>query len=120
MTVTHRVHIQCAAAEAAAGVPGVAALQPALADRLALAAARVHQAVTSETAPCREAAGIRCERAPDGGWQVEVRCIVHADRRVVDVAGQVRAEVHNAVAGYLAQHCTTDHVTVQVTVTRTM
>ncbi|MFD8789804.1 Asp23/Gls24 family envelope stress response protein [Streptomyces vinaceus] len=117
MTVTHRVHIQRAAAEAATRVTGVAGLQPALADRLARAAARPHQA---GAAPHREGAGIRCEHTADGGWHVEVRCILRTDRRVVEVAKQVCIEVRHAVANYLAQHCAADHVTVQVTVTRTV
>ncbi|MFE5520942.1 hypothetical protein ACFQ9Q_24925 [Streptomyces virginiae] len=120
MTVSHRAGIQHVAAEAASGVPGVAALQPALADRLALAASRAHQALTAEAALHRDAAGIRCDHDPDDGWRVEVRCILHADRRVVDVARQVRDDVRNAVSGYLAQQGTADHVTVLVTVTRTL
>ncbi|WUF67205.1 Asp23/Gls24 family envelope stress response protein [Streptomyces nojiriensis] len=120
MTVSHRVDIQRVAAEAASGVPGVAALQPALADRLALAASRAHQALTAGTSPQREAAGVRCEHTPDDGWHVEVRCIPHADQRVVDVARQVRDDVRNAVSAYLSQQCTSDRVTVVVTVTRTL
>lgn len=120
MTVSLRVDVQRVAAEAASGVPGVAALQPALADRLALAASRAHQALTAGTAPHREAAGIRCEHTPGDGWRVEVRCILHACQRVVDVARQVRNDVRTAVSVYLIQQGTADHVTVVVTVTRTL
>ncbi|GGR81982.1 hypothetical protein Snoj_39480 [Streptomyces nojiriensis] len=120
MTVSHRVDIQRVAAEAASGVPGVAALQPALADRLALAASRAHQALTAGAAPHPEAAGIRCEHTPSDRWFVEVRCILHADQRVVDVARQVRDDVRNAVLAYLSQQCPSDRVTVVVTVTRTL
>ncbi|WP_328923433.1 hypothetical protein OG429_01445 [Streptomyces sp. NBC_00190] len=120
MTASQREDIQRAAARAALHAPGVAALQPALADRLALAASPVHRAVAADTTPHREAAGIRCECTPDGAWHVEVRCIVHADRRVVDVARQVRDDVRTAVTAYLAQHGTAAPVTVLVTVTRTV
>lgn len=51
---------------------------------------------------------------------MEVRCIPHADQRVVDVARQVRDDVRNAVSAYLSQQCTSDRVTVVVTVTRTL
>ncbi|MFE5675347.1 hypothetical protein ACFQ7B_20360 [Streptomyces erythrochromogenes] len=120
MTISHRIAIQHAAAEAASGVPGVAALQPALGDRLALAASRACQAVSPEVAPPRETVGIRCEHTRDDEWRVEVRCILCADQRVVDVARRVRDEVHTAVSGYLAQQGTAEHLTVQVTVTRTL
>ncbi|MGW0749165.1 hypothetical protein [Streptomyces sp. NPDC002587] len=120
MTAPAREDIERAAARAALRAPGVAALQPALADRLARAASRMHLAVASDTRPHREAAGIRCELAPDGAWHVEVRCIVHADRRVVDVARQVREDVRTAVTASLAEHGTSVPVTVLVTVTRTV
>ncbi|MGW6843531.1 Asp23/Gls24 family envelope stress response protein [Streptomyces sp. NPDC054958] len=112
MTDPHRENIHRTAARTALGAPGVAALQPSLADRLALAAFPTHQA--------DEAAGIRCEPTPDGGWNVEVRCVLHADRRVVDVARQVREDVRTAVTAYLTQHGTAVPVTVVVTVTRTV
>ncbi|WP_030962433.1 hypothetical protein [Streptomyces sp. NRRL S-378] len=120
MTAFHREDIQQAAAAAALAAPGVAGLQPALADRLALAASRVHHAMTAGAASHHEVAGIRCRHTPEGGWAVEVRCILHADRRVVDVARQVREDVRNAVTACLTQRGAIRPVTVQVTVTRTV
>ncbi|MFE2328764.1 hypothetical protein ACFXD5_33500 [Streptomyces sp. NPDC059385] len=120
MTASHREDIQQAAAAAALAAPGIAALQPALADRLALAASRVYHAMTVCTASHHEVAGIRCQQTPGGGWHVEVRCIVHADRRVVDVARRVREDVRSAVTARLAQRDPTEPVTVLVTVTRTV
>ncbi|MFJ3205708.1 hypothetical protein [Streptomyces sp. NPDC086989] len=118
-TTSHRENIHRAAARAALDAPGVAALQPTLADRLAQAAFHVHQSKAAGTTPHREAAGIRCELTPDAGWNVQVRCVLHADRRVVDVARQVREDVRTAVTAYLARHGTAAPVTVMVTVTRT-
>ncbi|GLX34211.1 hypothetical protein Sros01_02840 [Streptomyces roseochromogenus] len=117
MTTPHPEDIQQAAAAAALAAPGVAALQPALADRLALAASR---AMTARTTSHHEAAGIRCEHTSDGGWHVEVRCILHADRRVVDIARQVREDVRTAVTACLTQNGAPKPVTVLVTVTRTV
>ncbi|MEU9143295.1 hypothetical protein [Streptomyces sp. NPDC048349] len=120
MTAIHREDVQRAAAAAALDAPGVAALQPALSEQLALAASRAHHAVTAGTAPHREAAGIRCGPTEEGGWHVEVRCILHADRRAVDVARQVREDVRSAVTACLARNGATGPVTVLVTVTRTV
>ncbi|MGW7436910.1 hypothetical protein [Streptomyces sp. NPDC054849] len=138
-----RKDIHRAAARAALGVPGVAALQPSLADRLALAAARVQEAVTATgtgttsqtttgttsqtatgtgTASHSEQAGIRTQITPEGSWHVEVRCVLKADRRVVATARQVREQVRTAVTACLVQHGATAPVTVRVmvTVTRTV
>ncbi|MFJ3842007.1 hypothetical protein ACIPY6_41830 [Streptomyces sp. NPDC090054] len=120
MTASPWEGIHRAAAEAALGVPGVDALQPALSGRLALAASRARHAMTPSTTPPREVAGIRCERTPDGGCHVEVRCILHTDRRIVDIARQVRNEVKDAVTARLAQHRTIIPVLVTVTITRTL
>lgn len=46
--------------------------------------------------------------------------MLHADRRVVDVARQVREDVRTAVTAYLAWHGPAVPVTVMVTVTRTV
>lgn len=108
------------AAKAALGVPGVCALRPALCDRLALAASRARHAVTTSATPPRDVASIRCERTSDGGCHVEVRCILHTDRRIVDTARQVRNYVKKAVTAHAAQHRTIGPVTVLVTVTRTV
>ncbi|MDX3537265.1 hypothetical protein PV721_23390 [Streptomyces sp. MB09-01] len=120
ITASDREEIQQAAAAAALAAPGVAALQPALADRLALAASRVYHAMTAGTASHHEAAGIRCEHTPEGGWHVEVRCVLHADRRVVDTARQVREDVWTAVTTCLTRQGATRPVRVLVTVTRTV
>ncbi|MET9465670.1 hypothetical protein ABZY44_12840 [Streptomyces sp. NPDC006544] len=117
MSAAPRESIQEAAAAAALGASGVAELQPALADRLALAASR---ATTPGTTPHRAAGAIRCEHTPQGGWHVEVRCVLHADRRLVDVARQVREDVRTAVTACLTRRGATVPVTVLVTVTRTV
>ncbi|MEU2391422.1 Asp23/Gls24 family envelope stress response protein [Streptomyces sp. NPDC007369] len=111
MTAARRQDVHRAAARAALDVPGVAALQPGLADRLAHAAAasRAHHV-----------SGIRCNRTPEGGWHVEVRCILHADTRVVDVARHVREHVRTAVTACLGTHGAIRPVDVLVTVTRTV
>ncbi|MFJ8567616.1 hypothetical protein [Streptomyces sp. NPDC093514] len=119
MNVPHSGNIHRAAARAALEVPGVVALQPALADRLALAASRVFEAVATGAGGHHEAAGVRCEPTPVGAWHVEVRCILDKDHRVVDVARRVRESVRTAVTAYLAQHGRPAPVTVVVTVTRT-
>ncbi|MEU9802983.1 hypothetical protein [Streptomyces sp. NPDC051000] len=119
MTASTWEGVHRAAAEAALGVPGLEALQPTLADRLALAASHARHAMTSSTTPPCEGAGIRCERTPDGGCHVEVRCILRTDRRVVDIARQVRDEVRDAVTAHLAQHRKVVPVLVTVTVTVT-
>ncbi|WP_266976491.1 hypothetical protein [Streptomyces sp. NBC_00233] len=50
---------------------------------------------------------------------MEVRCILHADRRVVVVARQVREDVRTALNASLAGRCdATKPVTVLVSVTR--
>lgn len=68
----------------------------------------------------REAGRIRCEHMPRGGWQVEVRCILQADNRIVDIARQAREEVRAAVTASLSQHGAVGPITVLVTVTRTI
>ncbi|WP_405442497.1 hypothetical protein OG373_34555 [Streptomyces avidinii] len=120
MNVSPCENIHRAAARAALDVPGVVALQPALADRLALAASRVYEAVAAGATGHHEAAGVRCELTPVGAWHVEVRCILDQDHRVVDVARRVRESVRTAVTSYLAQHGRAAPVTVVVTVTRTV
>ncbi|MEU9182359.1 hypothetical protein AB0C90_37235 [Streptomyces sp. NPDC048550] len=120
MTGSNRENVHRAAALAALDVPGVVALQPALADRLALAASRVYEAVATGTTEHHEAAGVRCELTQVGAWHLEVRCILDAEHRVVDVARRVREDVRTTVTAYLAQHGTAAPVTVMVTVTRTV
>ncbi|MFB7175745.1 hypothetical protein ACFCYM_33740 [Streptomyces sp. NPDC056254] len=122
MTITEREALQQTAARAALAVPGVVALQPALAERLALAASRVFEAVGSGGATVPVGAGVRCEIEPDGTWQLEVRCILAEDHRVVDVACRVRSDVRAAIDAYLAQHCAAPPplVRVLVSITRTI
>ncbi|MFD5878410.1 hypothetical protein NRK68_01075 [Streptomyces yangpuensis] len=122
MTTAEREGVQRTAARAALGVRDVVALQPALAERLALAACRVFEAVGSGAARAPVGAGVRCEIAPDGVWHLEVRCILDEDHRVVDVARRVRADVKAAVSTYLAQHDAARPLTVRVvvSVTRTI
>ncbi len=76
--------------------------------------------MTAGTTSHHEAAGIRCEHTPESGWHVEVRCILHADRRVVDTARQVREDVRTAVTARLTRSGATRPVNVLVTVTRTV
>lgn len=105
------------AAEAARAVPGVSGLQPRLAHRLAAAATPSRTDTTPHRAS-REA-GICADRAPDGsGWHVEVRCILAADQRALDIAQSVHDRVEAAVISYLAAHGVVERVTVEVTVTR--
>ncbi|WP_374772612.1 Asp23/Gls24 family envelope stress response protein [Streptomyces sp. NBC_01310] len=120
MNVSHCENIHRAAARAALDVPGVVALQPALADRLAVAASRVYEAVAAGTTGRQQAAGVHCELTPVGAWHLEVRCILDKDHRVLDVARRVRESVRTAVTSYLAQHGGAAPVTVVVTVTRTV
>ncbi|MFJ3960691.1 hypothetical protein [Streptomyces sp. NPDC090036] len=120
MNVSHCENIHRAAARAALDVPGVVALQPALADRLAVAASRVYEAVAAGAIGRQQAAGVHCELTLVGAWHLEVRCILDKDHRVVDVARQVRESVRTAVTSYLARHGGAAPVTVVVTVTRTV
>ncbi|WP_046776837.1 hypothetical protein [Streptomyces yangpuensis] len=122
MTTAEREAVHRTAARAALGVPGVVALQPALAERLALAASRVVEAVGAGAAIAPVGAGVRCEIAPDGVWHLEVRCILDEDHRVVDVARRVRSDVGAAVDTCLVQHDAAPPLTVRVvvSVTRTI
>ncbi|WP_369776545.1 hypothetical protein [Streptomyces sp. R33] len=120
MTGSDRENMHRVAARAALDVPGMVALQPALADRLALAASRVYQGVAAGTTRHHEAAGVRCELTPAGAWHLEVRCILDGNHRAVDVARRVRERVRTTGTSYLAQHGRAAPVTVVVTVTRTV
>ncbi|MEV1069750.1 hypothetical protein [Streptomyces sp. NPDC050263] len=116
MTLTGEMDLCQATARAALAVPGVAALQPGLGQRLAGAASRARQAAGFPALPAR--AGIRAEHAPGApGWRVEVRCVLHEDRRVVDTARQVREQVRAVAAAHLTARGTPEPVTVLVTVT---
>ncbi|MEU9039720.1 hypothetical protein AB0D45_33120 [Streptomyces sp. NPDC048352] len=117
MSAAHREEVHRIAARAALDVPGVAALQPSLAERLALSAPRPAAAAAAARAP---AGGIRAAHTPEGGWHVEVRCVLRADRRAVDIARQVRERVGSAVTAWLAQHDAAAPLTVLVTVTGTV
>ncbi|MFC9816938.1 hypothetical protein ACFVJM_33290 [Streptomyces virginiae] len=122
MTTAEREAVHRTAARAALGVPGVVALQPALAERLALAASHVFEAVAAGASRAPEGAGVRCEIASNGVWHLEVRCILDEDHRVVDVARRVRSDVRVAVNAYLDQHDAAGPLTVRVrvSVTRTI
>ncbi|OEJ23369.1 hypothetical protein AR457_01325 [Streptomyces agglomeratus] len=118
MTSSSNRDIQRTAARAALDVPGVAALHPGVADRLAAVASRAQQAMGAD--PVSGEAGIRAEHSPQSGWHVEVRCAVHEGHRVLDVAQQVREHVQAALTAHLAQHGSAAPVTVLVTVTSTV
>ncbi|MFE3165766.1 hypothetical protein [Streptomyces sp. NPDC059224] len=112
MTATGPTALLGVAAEAALAVPGVAALQPRLAWRLAAAAAPTR----ADTTPPE--AGIRADRAPDGsGWHIEVRCVLAEGRRALDIARNVHDRVTAALITHLAAHRLAEPVTVAVTVT---
>lgn len=112
MTATGTTALLGVAAEAALAVPGVAALQPRLARRLAAAAAPTR----ADTTPPE--AGIRADRAPDGaGWHIEVRCVLTEGRRALDIARNVHDRVTAALVTHLATHGAAEPVTVAVTVT---
>ncbi|MFE9448634.1 hypothetical protein [Streptomyces sp. NPDC006739] len=116
MTATGTTALLGVAAEAALAVPGVAALQPRLAHRLAAAAAPAR----ANTAPHRTPpeAGVRADRAPDGpGWHIEVRCVLTGGPRALDIARNVHDRVAAAVIAHLATHGVAEPVTVSVTVT---
>lgn len=110
--------LQETAAQAALSVSGVAALQPTLTDRLEAAASYAHQSVRS-SASYNATPGIRTCYSPGDGWQIEVRCTLHAGVRVLDTAQHVRAHVLAAVTSLLAQDSMPEPVTVTVTVVRT-
>ncbi|MFJ3230824.1 hypothetical protein [Streptomyces sp. NPDC086787] len=104
------------AAEAALAVPGVAALQPRLAQLLAAVATSSR----TDTAPhgTSPEAGVRADRPPDGsGWRIEVRCVL-AEGRALDIARDVHDQVGAAVISHLAALDALERVTVAVTVTR--
>ncbi|MEV7684622.1 hypothetical protein ACFW1F_00360 [Streptomyces bungoensis] len=112
MTATGATAVLGVAAEAALAVPGVAALQPGLARRLAAAAAPTR----ADTTPPE--AGIRADRAPDGsGWHIEVRCVLTEGRRALDIARNVHDRVTAALVTHLATRAAAEPVTVVVTVT---
>jgi len=117
MTAVDALGVREVAARAALAVPGVAELQPSLGQSLADAAVRVRQALGSmaRTSP----AGIRADRTPgNGGWRIEFRCVLHDERRTVDVARDVHDHVKAAVSSHLARRGTPGPVTVAVTVAR--
>ncbi|MET9618787.1 hypothetical protein [Kitasatospora indigofera] len=110
MTTVQAREIRRACAETALAHPGVAALQPTLADRLTAAA-------TPPRSAAAPPAAVRVERPPTGaGWHIEVRCIVHPGRRSLDVARQIRENIHATLtAGGLLDPI--EPLTVQVTIT---
>jgi hypothetical protein len=115
MTIVNAVDIHQTAARTALAVPGVVGLQPSLGYRLASAA---H---TRQPPVLPPEAGIRAERTPEApGWHVEVRCILHEDRRALDTAREVRQRVRSAVTAHLSRNGQPEPVTILVTVTQTL
>lgn len=107
--------IERTAARAALDVAGVAGLQPGLRRRLANAAARARRTLGSPvpSAP----AGVHAERAPeDGGWHIDVRCVLTEERRALDAARDIRDRVRSAVGAQLARQGAPETVSVTVTV----
>lgn len=119
MTAPQEHALHAAAARAALTTPGVAALQPGLTDRLAAVANRVHPSPRVDAAYLATP-GIRVGNSSDGGWHVEVRCIIYADVRVLSTAQQVRRQVWDAVSDCLYRQSEPGSVVVTVTVTRTV
>lgn len=116
MTAVDTTGVQRTAARAALAVPGVAQLHPSLGQSLA-AAARARLALGGPAPPSQ--AGIHAERSPQtGAWHIEVRCVLHDDRRALDTARDVHDQVRAAVDSYVARHGVPGPVTIVVTVTR--
>jgi hypothetical protein len=114
MSTVDATGVQQTAARAALAVPGVAELQPSLGQSLAGAATRVRQALGSP-APSPQA-GIHAERIPrTGAWHIEVRCVLHGDRRALDIARDVHDQVRAAVSSHVIQNGIPGPVTVTVT-----
>jgi hypothetical protein len=117
MTAIDTTGVQRTAARAALAVPGVAELQPSLGQSLAGAVARVRRGLGAPAPPPQ--AGIHAERLPQAGaWHIEVRCVLHDDRRAVDTARDVHDQVRAAVGSHVARHGVPGPVTVVVTITR--
>ena len=117
MTTIDTLSIQQTAAHAALAVTGVAELQPSLGQRLAGAATWIRGTAGVTTASA--AGGIHAHRTPgNGGWTIEVRCVVHGDLRALDVAREVHDHVRTAITSHLAEHDAPERVQVAVTVTR--
>ncbi|MFB7669263.1 hypothetical protein ACFC1R_36025 [Kitasatospora sp. NPDC056138] len=114
MTSAQARDIQRDAAQAALAEPGVAALQPTLADRLAAATAAIRPTERSTHLP----AAVRVERlTATPGWRVEVRCMLHPGHRALDVARRVRERVRTTLTSNPTRQV--DRIIVQVTVTAT-
>ncbi|MGW1541721.1 hypothetical protein ACWCPM_16045 [Streptomyces sp. NPDC002309] len=117
MTAVFPTTLPAVAAEAALTVPGVAALQPRLAHRLAAAASSSRTDTTPRLTPPE--AGVRADRAPDGsGWHIEVRCVLTEGRSALDIARTVHDRVSAAAVPHLAALGVAERLTVTVTVTR--
>ncbi|MGW2918884.1 hypothetical protein ACWDBF_13600 [Streptomyces angustmyceticus] len=109
--------VEQTAARAALAVPGVQELQPSLRHSLADAATCVRRAFGSRT-PFPEA-GIHAGHTPESdAWRLEVRCVVDARRRTLDIARDVRESVRAAVSPQLNARGGTASVTIVVTITR--
>ncbi|OON78370.1 hypothetical protein [Streptomyces tsukubensis] len=105
-----RVLLEQAAATVARTVPGVACLQPGLADLLRSGARR--------TAPGESTSGARASyRAATGVWRIELRITVLDGYRAVDVTRAVRAAVTDMTGGNGSDPGGEPRVEVTVTVT---
>lgn len=117
MTSLDALSIQQVAARAALTVSGVAELQPSLGQCLAGAAAWVRRGTGAPPAPA--AGGVHAHHMPGrGGWTIEVRCVLHGDRRALDVARDVHDQVRTAITSHMAGHTPPEPVQIAVTVTR--
>lgn len=117
MTTVRTTTVLGVAAEAALTVPGVAGLQPRLAQRLAAAVTPTGADATAHRTPPE--AGVRADRAPDGsGWHIEVRCVLAEGLGTLDTARNVHDRVAAAVISHLVALDAAENVTVTVTVTR--
>ncbi|MGW3014089.1 hypothetical protein ACWC9R_35445 [Streptomyces sp. NPDC001219] len=109
--------VEQTAARAALAVPGVQELQPSLRHSLADAATHLRRTFGSRTPPPE--AGVHAGHTPGTDtWHLEVRCVVNAQRRALDIARDVRESVQAAVSSELNARGGPASVTIVVTVTR--
>lgn len=117
MTVVGTAGLDRTAAEAALAVPGVAELQPSLRQTLAGVATLVPRILGSSAVSPE--LGVHAEHdSAAASWHVEVRCVLHEDRRALDTARDVREQVRSAVVAHLEREGAPAPVTVTVNVTR--
>ncbi|MFJ4851550.1 MULTISPECIES: hypothetical protein [unclassified Streptomyces] len=119
MTACTIADIRQVAAETTLAVPGVVALQPTLASRLAQAASRQVPGVRGDGLASPRS-GIRVTSGEEGsGWIVEVRCVMTEGLRALDVARTVHDRTTASLLTLLATHgLPAKALTVIVTITR--